>query len=93
MDGDEIGAREQLVLGYPPRPDLGRARLGQVLAPGQEVHAERLAEARDLGADVAEPDDAERGAMQIAPDPDLPAAGPHRVRLREQVAGERQDQA
>ena len=94
MDADDVRAAEQLVLvdalGAPLLGALGR----QVLAPGDRLHADGGADLGDLGAEIAEPDDAERAPVEIEADGGLPAAaGAHGVELLAQVAGHGQHQA
>jgi hypothetical protein len=55
---------------------LGRALVGEVLAPGDDVRAERLTHLRDPAAQPAEPDDAEPGIGKVTADA---AAGLWRV--------------
>ena len=63
-----------------------RALVGEVLAPGDHLHAEGGADLADLGAEIAEPEDAERLALQIEAERGLPAAaGPHGVELLAQM--------
>ena len=64
----------------------------EVLAPRHDVHAERLADAGDLGAQPSEPDDAERLAVQSDADGRLPRAAAHGRRLLRDLPRERQDQ-
>ena len=59
----------------PADADLGGALVGEVLAPGDDVHAEGLPDAGDLAAQPAEADDAEPGAGEVGADGLLPAAG------------------
>ena len=74
MDGDHVGAAEQLVL----VDVLGALRLGalgrEVLAPGDHLHADGGADARHPAAEVAEAQDAERAAVEVEADRGLPAA-------------------
>ena len=44
----------------------------EVLAPGQDLHAECLGDPRDPGAELAEPDHAQRLALEVVPDGGLP---------------------
>ena len=46
------------------RAGFGGALVGEVLAPGEDGHAERMAVARHAGADAAEADEAERLARE-----------------------------
>ena len=65
MDRDRVRCGQQFILGNPHCPDLGRTFIGQVLAPGDDLHAQRLAIARHTPADAAQPDQAQRGTMQF----------------------------
>ena len=85
--------REQLVPLDPPDADLGGALVGEVLAPGDDVHAERLPDPGDLRPEPAEPDHAERGAGEVGADRLLPAAGADRGVLLRQVPGDGEDRA
>src|SRR3954471_22497566 len=73
MDGDEIGLPQQVLLAA-GKVDAHFAALvrGQVLAPRGDLHAERLGDVRDAGAQLAEPDDAERLALEVEADRALP---------------------
>ena len=72
MDGDEIGAAEQLVLVDAGSAGLAGLVLGEVLAPADQLHAERTADRGGTRAQPAEPDDAERLAEEIDADRLLP---------------------
>src|SRR5262245_33326030 len=72
MDADEVRLPEQVLLA-----DVVDARLlallgREVLAPGDRLHAERLADHGGAGAELAEAEDAERGALELRPDGALP---------------------
>ncbi|KAF9122665.1 hypothetical protein BGX30_001857 [Mortierella sp. GBA39] len=55
MDGDEVAALQQLVLRRCELHSRGGGFVGgQVLAPGHNLHAERLPDARDVASDMAE---------------------------------------
>src|SRR6476620_5921778 len=72
MDAQEIRLTEQLFL----RDVRGAAGLrlfvGQIFAPGDQVHADRLADRADLAAELAEAEEAERLAGQLDPERRLP---------------------
>src|SRR5512146_1162684 len=89
---DDIGDGEQFVLA--DRRDAGRRRglRPQVLAPGEHLHAERLADPRHGPTDVPEPDDAERPAAQPEAHRVLPAAAPDGGVLLRDVPRHREDQ-
>jgi hypothetical protein len=92
VDGDDVRGGEQLVLVHPP--DAGRrgALVGEVRAPGDDVHLEGLPDTGDAGAEPAEADDAEAGAGEIGADGRLPAAGAQGGVLGGDVPGDREDQ-
>ena len=72
VDGDEVGLPEQVLLAHVVDADL-LALLGrEVLAPGDDLHAERLADLGGAGAELAEAEDAERHALEVGPDRGLP---------------------
>ena len=83
---------KQLVAVDPADAVLGGALVGEVLAPGDDVHAERLTDPRDLAAQPAEADDAEPGAGEVAADGLLPAAGADGGVLLGDVPRDREDQ-
>src|SRR5262245_46289964 len=72
MNREEVGLAEQLFLADPH----GAARLGllvgQILAPGDQVHADRLADLADLAAELAEAEQAERLAAELDAERRLP---------------------
>src|SRR5262249_58622842 len=72
VDADEIGLPEQVLLA-----DIVDARLlallgRQVLAPGDRLHAEGLADHGGAGAQPAEAKDAQRRALELRPQRALP---------------------
>ena len=74
MQADDVACGKQLVLLDARDADV-RGRLGgQVLAPGDDVHLQRLRDAGDLAADLAEADEAERAAVKLNAEARLPAA-------------------
>ena len=93
MNADDVGGCEQLVLGGITDAGLFAGLAGQIGAPGDDLHAECLADARDLPAEFAEADDAERLALDILAERDLPAfAGFHPRVLEADLAGQFQHQ-
>jgi len=66
--GHDVRPPKKLVL----RHDFGARGLrrfrGQILAPGDDLHAERAADPRDLAADVAETHHPEDSAIQFVAD-------------------------
>src|SRR6266508_4632857 len=72
VDADEIRLPEQVLLAHVVDARL-LALLGrEVRAPGNDFHAERLADRRSAGAELAEAEDAERGALELRADGALP---------------------
>src|SRR5271157_1910973 len=71
----DVSAAEEFLLGDEPRSAclclVGR----EVLTPGDYFHAEREADSRNLRADVAEAENAERLAVETVAHRELPAAG------------------
>ncbi len=85
--------REQLLLGHRLGALLAGALGGEVLAPGDDRHPEHPAELRDLSAEAAEADHAERLAGKVEAEPaPLPAALAHPPLVGGEVAGGGQDQ-
>ena len=88
IERDHVGARQQLV-------ELDD-RAGRVVppgaVPGDHLHADAARDAHDLAADAAEPDHAQRLALQLHAFERAPGAGAHRaVHAREPArAGEHQ---
>src|SRR5260370_4035245 len=72
MDGDEIGLAEQIVLGGIWDAGLAAFLGGQVLAPGDDLHAKGLRDIRGAGAELAQSENAERHAFEIKADGGLP---------------------
>jgi hypothetical protein len=74
MDRDDIGHPEQLVLrderGADFSPPLGR----EILAPGDDLHPESVADLRHRTADVAETQEPERPPGHVIADRPLPSA-------------------
>ena len=93
VDGDDVGAAEEIMLSDPLDAELRRPFRRQVLAPGDDVHGERLGDGGHLGADVPEADEAKGLVRKRAAKGVVPAPGAKgRVLLRD-VAKQRQDQA
>ena len=72
VDGDDVGVAEQVLLGGVVDARLLALLSRQVRAPRDHLHAERLGDAGDAQAELAEPDDAERLALDVGPERDLP---------------------
>src|SRR5258708_6860923 len=64
MKADDVGGAEQILLRKVARAGLGRLLGGEVLAPGDHVHAENLAGRGDARADLSQADHAEALALQ-----------------------------
>ena len=94
MDSDDIGGLEQFLLGGVGHAHLLAPLRRQVRAPGDDIHAERFRQSRDLAAELAEADDAERPALDLVTDEFLPRlAFVHPRILATDIAGQLQDQA
>ena len=91
MDGDHIRLLEQLV----PRDERGahfsRALGRKILAPGDHLHAEGVADLCHRTADIAETQDAERPPGHVITDRLLPSAAAQRGVLGGEIAGTAQD--
>jgi hypothetical protein len=74
MDGDDIRLLEQLVLGDECGAHLSRALGREILAPGDHLHTEGVADLCHRAADVAETQDTERPPGQVITDRLLPSA-------------------
>ncbi len=95
VDGHDVGRPEQLLLGS-GLIDAGllAALGGEVLAPGDDLHAHRLGDLGHPGAKPAEPDHAERLALDVGAERALPEGAPlHALALLADMAGEFQHQA
>jgi hypothetical protein len=88
VNRDDVGRGQELVLFDATGRGLGRALVGEVGAPGEDVHAEGGADAGDPGAELAEAEHAEGLAVQAHADRRLPAALAHVLRLAGQVSTE-----
>ena len=94
MDGDDVGGGQQLFLAGVADAGFLAFLRRQVRAPGDHVHAKGLPELGDLGAELAEPNDAERAALDLVAEQALPGhAGMHARVLAADIAGQFEDQA
>src|SRR6185369_12033742 len=93
MDGDHVGAREELVALDALSPRFACTLGVEVLAPGEHFHVERRADFGHLRADRAEADDAERLPGQPQADGGLPLAFPCRSVFARNLPEEREDQS
>ena len=91
VQGDEVGLRQQVRQGR-RGPVVAHRQLRRDVVE-EHLHAERLGEDADLGADVAVADDAERLAADLVAGGRLlaPAALVHLARAVREAAGERDD--
>ena len=93
MHRENVGAAEQLVL-LDPLDALLRGLLGgQVLAPGDRLHAKGEPDAGDRAAEAAEAQQAERLAGDAVADPGLPSALAHKLMILGDPPGGAEDQA
>ena len=75
MERDHVGARQQIV-----ERDQRYALVGSRRAvPGDHLHADAARDAGDLAADAAEPDQAERLALELHAFERVPDAAAHRA--------------
>src|SRR5215204_1430218 len=81
VDGEHVGAREQFVLADERRAGGLGALGGEILAPGQDLHAEGAPDRRHARPELATHEDRERLAVQRRADGLLPAALAHALVL------------
>ena len=94
MHRDDVGVAEQVVLGDVFGADLLASLRRQILAPGDHLHAERLADTGGPRAELAEPEHAECLAFDVHAERVLPRhAGFHPRVLPADPAGQFEDQA
>src|SRR4029077_1719069 len=91
MDGDDIRLLEQLVLRDECGTHFSRALGREILAPGNHIHAECLADLCHRTADVAETQDTERPPSHVITDRLLPSASAQGGVLGDEIAGTAQD--
>ena len=72
VDGDEVRLAEQIVLADIADAGCLAFLRRQVLAPGDDLHAERLGDVGGSRAELAEAEDAKRHAVEIGADGGLP---------------------
>jgi hypothetical protein len=72
MHRDDIRLAKQCLLVDESGAGGAGLRLGQVLAPGDQLHTECKTDARNLFSDVAQPDDRERFTPQVRAEAGLP---------------------
>jgi hypothetical protein len=92
MDGQNVGATEQLVFGYVGRPGLFGGLRGQVRAPREDVHAERRPDPRHPAADPPQAQHAQHRPAELTTDRGLPTSAAHRQALVDDPAGRGKDQ-
>ena len=92
VNGNHVGQAQQLLFRYQPCPGCRGALRGEILTPGDDVHAERQADPRNVRAHVAQADDAECLAGHVIAHAALPAAGAQRGGLREEMARAAEDE-
>ena len=94
MDGDEIGLLEQFFFGHQRGAGFLGFFGGEVLAPGDHLHVERVADARDALPELAQADDAERLAVKVDAQCRLPDRAVFQPRVLDaHLAGKLQHQA
>ena len=72
MNSEDVRLAEQILLAHIVDADLLAFFRRQVLAPGEDFHPERLSDFRRAGAELAQPEDAERQRLEIQADRRLP---------------------
>ncbi len=73
VDGDEIRLPEQILLAHIPDTGLLALLGGEVLAPGDHLHPERLRDLGDALPELAQAEHAERQSFEVEADGRLPA--------------------
>jgi hypothetical protein len=92
VERDEVRTREQLLLGRQLGAGRGCLVFAEVVAPGDDVHAEGPVGRRHGRADPSESHDAERGAAEVGADGVLPAAVAQDLYLARDVPGQAENQ-
>ncbi len=92
VNADDVGLPKKLLLGHQDRVCRSRAFRGKVLAPGDEIHAERLADPSHGTANIAEAEKSQRPAVEVFANGLLPTAAAHSRSLGHEMTGIRQDQ-
>ena len=94
VERHHIGLAQQLFQGEQLHLQLGGAFARQVRVVRDHLHAERAGDLRDVPADPAQPDDADRLAAELRPLEPLavPLAAPHRLGRPGDVAHQREQQ-
>src|SRR5262249_30029963 len=93
MHREDVRAPEQLIL-LDAFDALGRSVFwGQVLAPGDTLHAKGETDAGDCAAEAAEAQQAQRLAGDAVADPGLPSALAQELMILGDPAGRAEDQA
>src|SRR6202030_610657 len=85
MDGDDIRLLEQLVLRDECGAHFSRALGREILAPGDHLHTEGVANLCHCTADVAETEDTERPPGHVITDRPLPSAATQRRVLSDEI--------
>src|SRR5258707_8874374 len=91
MDGDDLRLLKQFVLRDKYGTDFSRAPGCEILAPGDHLHAEGVADPCHRTADVAETQDTERPPGHVITHRLLPSAAAQRRVLGDEIAGTAQD--
>src|SRR5262249_40787977 len=93
MHRENVGAAEQLVLLRPLDAPPPAPPYGQVLAPGDRLHAKGDPDAGDRAAEAAETQQAQRLAGDAVADAGLPSALPQELMVFGDAAGGAEDEA
>src|ERR1700733_9280109 len=90
-DGDNIRVLEHLMLRDERGADFSRPLGREILAPGDHLHIEGVADLRHRAADVAETYETERPPGHVIADCLLPSAAAQRRVFTDEIAGAGQD--
>src|SRR5262249_25414873 len=94
VNGEDVRLAKKILLARVADADFLALVRRQVLAPGDDFHAERLSDFCRAGAELAQPEDAERQAFEVQPDRRLPRrAGLHPRVLVADAPGQFEHQA
>jgi hypothetical protein len=95
VDGDEIGGLQQFFLRHLGRANLGGALGGEILAPGDHLHAEGLGVSGNAAAELSQADDAQPLAFEhrAAAQSFMPAPAAHVALRAREIARRGEHQA
>src|ERR1700676_4474863 len=93
MHRENVGAAKQFVLLDPLDALLGGLLGGQILAPGDRLHAEGEPDPGDRAAAAAGAQEADRLPRHASPDAGLPAARAHELMILGDAPGRAENEA